>query len=200
MKRMHILFLSLITLFMVFAVSDYAQAAPDPAAFIQEEETEQPSFILPAFLQIIGDEAFEGTALQSAELPESVTEIGERAFANNDNLLVLRLPNHIKSIGKDILAGSKQAALAVYAGSDALDQILGTDCRFFIIASISEKRIVHPEALIAGTVFQTVKYEQKSDTCPVVHKGQRTGRTGAELKAEQYRGIAALYIQSRYFP
>ena len=27
-----------------------------------------------------------------------------------------------------------------------------------------------------------------------------TGRTAAELKGEMYRGIASLYIQSRYFP
>lgn len=210
MKIRHVLFLFFVSILMVFAFSDhvpktdhYPRAILNPVRSfkaVEKEEAEEPSFTLPASLQIIGDEAFEGTALQSVKLPESVEQVGDRAFANNAELLFIQLPERLRLIGEDIIAGSENAAIAVFADSEALDQILGKNYRFFVMTAFSEKRTNSPIIMLAGSASHTEKTEQESGSCPVNTRARRTGRTGAELKGEHYKGIAALYIQSRYFP
>lgn len=54
-------------------------------------------------LEYIGRSAFEGSGdvfskLQSVHLPESLMEIGERAFSNNHNLVEINIPKNIKEI------------------------------------------------------------------------------------------------------
>ncbi len=213
MKKRYILFLFFVSIVMVFAFSDHIPKTtyhslkiPNPAELrlIQEkaekEETEQHSFVLPASLQVIEDEAFEGTALQSVELPESVVEIGDRAFANNDDMIIIRLPNSIQHIGDDVLAGSERAVMAVYAGSETLNQVLGKNYRHYVMVTFNEKQMNMPVALMTGAVSHTEDYEPEDDVCPVESNVRRTGRTVGELKGEKHRGIAALYIRSRYFP
>ena len=51
-----------------------------------------PTFNLPASLQIIEAEAFEGTAIVTVDLPETVETIGERAFANIPTLRQITIP------------------------------------------------------------------------------------------------------------
>ena len=212
MKKGTFLFCFCVSILMVFAFSDHTQKTADHQTILnrtglfqvqgkaEKEEAEQPSFVLPASLQVIEDEAFEGTALQSVELPESVTAIGNRAFADNDDLIIIRLPSSLQSIGDGILDGSERAAMAVYAGSEALDHVLGRNYRHLVMATFSEKRMNCPVALMTGAVSHTENYEPEDDTCPVENHVRRPGRAAAELKGEMYGGIAALYIRSRYFP
>ena len=211
MKKGHLIFLLFMIAFMVFAFSGRApittyhtaKTVPDPAALsrtAEQEKEEQPSVTLPVSLQVIGEEAFEGTALQNVVLPESVREIGDRAFADNEDLLAVQLPGELQSVGDDILAESENAVLAVYANSSAQDLAVAKGYRVFKLTAVSENKTDGPFVLMTGTVFRTKEYKQESDTCSAETKSRRTGRTGAELKGELYRGVAALYVQSRYFP
>lgn len=173
---------------------------PELSARIEEPPARQVSVTLPAGLQVIDDEAFEGTALQSVELPESLREIGDRAFAENKDLAVIRMPDSLDRIGEDILAGSDQAAMAVFADSEILGELQRTDYRFFVMTAFGEKRTNRSFVLMTGSTSQTEGFEQKGSVCPVAAKAKRTGRTGAELKGDLYKGTASIYRQSRYFP
>ena len=75
------------------------------------------AFSLPASLQIIEDEAFEGTALVAVDLPETVEEIGDRAFANIPSLRILKIPDNTKRIGTKIVAGSNNVTITAAPGS-----------------------------------------------------------------------------------
>ena len=66
---------------------------------------------LPASLQIIEDEAFEGTAMISIELPEKVEIIGDRAFANISSLQFVKISDATKVIAKNAFLGSNHVTI-----------------------------------------------------------------------------------------
>lgn len=49
--------------------------------------------------------AFEGGSLESVTIPEGVTAIGARAFANSEKLKTVVLPESLKTIGEEAFAG-----------------------------------------------------------------------------------------------
>ena len=49
-------------------------------------------FTLPASMEVIEEEAFAGTAIENVEFPESLTEVGDRAFADNPDLEIVTFP------------------------------------------------------------------------------------------------------------
>lgn len=115
-----IFFLLLLAAAMIFttalAKEDTSQAnrAPDilPA---------EPSGVLelPASLQSIEDEAFEGTAIREVTLPDSVAYIGERAFANITSLCKIQIPAATKSIANNAFAQSNHVIISAAADSYA---------------------------------------------------------------------------------
>ena len=74
-NRIWIMLLAMLALLMAFTC---AQA--------EEKEDAPIQFRFPASLQIIEEEAFEGTSIVIVDLPESVEEIGDRAFAEIETL------------------------------------------------------------------------------------------------------------------
>ena len=78
-----------------------------------------PSFNLPASLQIIEDEAFEGTAIVRANLPESVKSIGVKAFANIPSLRSVRISEHTERIDQTAFSGSGNVMIIAAPGSYA---------------------------------------------------------------------------------
>ena len=58
-------------------------------------------FRLPAYLEFIAEEAFAGTAAEAVVLPETVTEIGDRAFAEMPRLVAINIPDSVFEIGHD---------------------------------------------------------------------------------------------------
>lgn len=78
-----------------------------------------PAFHLPDSLRVIEDEAFEGTAIVSAELPDSVERIGERAFADISVLRSVKIPDATKEIAKNAFEGSSQVSIIASFGSYA---------------------------------------------------------------------------------
>ena len=206
MKKRLPVFLLILLAFMAFAsfrpLSEPISQTKFARRFIQTEEIqhETVSNTLPSSLQFIDDEAFEGTALQRLVLPDSVTEVGDRAFANNKDLMMIRFPDEIEQIGEEILVGSDKAVMEVYAGSDALSHAKGKGYRYHVMTAFGVEKTARASAWIAGSSSVTHEYEQQRSVCPAETRSRRTGRTAAELKGEMYRGIASLYIQSRYFP
>ena len=89
----------------------------------ETEETEiqiaAAAFRLPSSLRIIEDEAFEGTAIVSAELPETLESIGEHAFAGIPTLRSIRIPENTKEIAKTAFAGSNGVTITGAPGSYA---------------------------------------------------------------------------------
>ena len=77
------------------------------------------SVLLPDSLQQIGEEAFEGTAIVKIDLPESLTTIEDRAFANIKNLRNVYIPRSTTEIGKDVFVGTKQVTITAAPGSYA---------------------------------------------------------------------------------
>ena len=86
---------------------------------IHTETAAPPSFQLPVSLRVIEDEAFEGTAIVSAALPDSLESIGERAFANISALRSVKIPNATKEIAKNAFSGSGQVSIIAFSGSYA---------------------------------------------------------------------------------
>lgn len=88
---------------------------------VLEEPTEVGSFRLPASLRVVGDEAFEGTAVETAILPDGAAEIGDRAFANADGLREVYIPGSVAQIGADAFSGGGGLTVFGLAGSAADD-------------------------------------------------------------------------------
>lgn len=77
------------------------------------------TFKLPASLQYIDDEAFEGTALVNVEISENVEYIGERAFSDIPTLRKVNIPEKTTTIAKSAFAGSSRVTITGAPGSYA---------------------------------------------------------------------------------
>ena len=75
-----------------------------------ETETREVRFAaLPAGLTAITEETFLGTGFTAVILPDGVTEIGDRAFADCPGLLYVRIPAGVKTIAQSAFSGSENA-------------------------------------------------------------------------------------------
>ena len=83
------------------------------------EPADTVTFKLPASLQVIEDEAFEGTAIVSIDLPETVESIGERAFADIPTLLSVKIPEKTKEIARTAFSGSNNVTITAAPNSYA---------------------------------------------------------------------------------
>ncbi|MBR6203672.1 MAG: leucine-rich repeat protein [Candidatus Methanomethylophilaceae archaeon] len=63
--------------------------------------TEGDSYTVPSFIDEIWDGMFEGTSFKSVTIPEPISRIGNRAFANCSRLESVKLPRTLKSIGDE---------------------------------------------------------------------------------------------------
>ena len=193
---------------LIFCVMTFtcAYASTDQKVFDSIHNLSKPEksiirlFHLPDSLQKIEDEAFEGTAIRNVILPYSMTQLGDRAFAENRELLMVQFPEKLQVYGKDLFAGSENAVMEVFAGSDAMAEAMAEGYRYRIMTAFSRLQTEKESAAMTGPFAAVRTAGQQRNICSAEIKGKRTGRTDAELKAEKYQGIAALYIRSRYFP
>ena len=104
---------------MAFAIS-YASAIGKTAITQELPEIEiMTEAILPESVTIIEDEAFEGTALLRVAVPDTVTEIGERAFANILSLRNVRITSTTTYIASTAFEDSNRTAITAPAKSYA---------------------------------------------------------------------------------
>lgn len=68
---------------------------------------------LPSALDAVGEEAFAGTDAWTVELPDGVTSVGARAFANCPNLQRVTLPAALTDIADDAFAGCPDSLMIV---------------------------------------------------------------------------------------
>lgn len=83
------------------------------------EYTLVPDFILPSALVRIESEAFLGASFTYAVLPEGVTTIASRAFADCANLVQIYIPENTTSIAADAFTGSGLKVICGASGSYA---------------------------------------------------------------------------------
>lgn len=76
-------------------------------------------FHVPQQLKAIENEAFEGIDAHQIILSESVTSIGEKAFANCQHLGIIYIPESVKEIALDAFAGDEIITLQVKENSYA---------------------------------------------------------------------------------
>ena len=171
-------------------------------AKVPETAQTKPSFNLPASLQIIDDSAFEGTALVSVDIPESVTYIGDKAFANIPTLVSVHIPDTTRYIGKKAFTNSRQVTITASANSYARDWAKENGFRFQLPVTFSAGNGMVQYASQDDQGFRSSRKErtEAADNRPTEPRERRTGRSVGELKAAQNKGVANLYIQSRYFP
>jgi len=77
------------------------------------------TFVFPASLVLIEDEAFESTAVQTLVLSEPLCQIGERAFADSPNLKTVTIPESVVYIGEHAFDGVSDLTICGEKGSYA---------------------------------------------------------------------------------
>ena len=154
---------------------------------------------LPVSLQIIEDEAFEGTSLTLVEISEKVEKIGERAFANIPMLRSVKLSQSTRHIAKNAFSGSDRVTLTGMPGGYTRTWAKENGIPFTPITaitatsqtnqfvSISAHRTERPEA---GTITGN---EEKTENNP-------TGHTAREIKDPRYEEGIAYHILGRAPP
>ena len=154
------------------------------------------SVSLPSSLLMIEDSAFEGTALQYVQLPEGLTDVGDRAFAEIPTLQIIAMPDSLINIGRDVLAGDPLAAVAASSGSHARGWARHNGYRYIPIAILCAD---HTDSQTSGALLRPggvspeLKTETESSFVP-------SGRPVAELKASACTGRLAMNVRGRYFP
>lgn len=93
--------------------------AEDADARKDGAEDAAPSFKLPASLQSIEDEAFDGVAAETVILPEGLRHIGDNAFANADSLTDVYIPPETSYIGQSAFPQSAKLTIHGAEGSYA---------------------------------------------------------------------------------
>lgn len=80
-------------------------AFPSSLLLDKTDNSASSTFVLPASLVTIRDEAFESTAAEVVIMPDSLTVIGERAFAYSRNLKEISIPKSVTYIGDQTFEG-----------------------------------------------------------------------------------------------
>ncbi len=155
-----------------------------------------PEFNLPESVEIIEEEAFEGTSIVKVSLPYKVSEIGERAFANIKTLCSIQIPTTTKKIASTAFAGSKQvtinAATDSYARTWAKENGVPFSPITVLYAGIGSQSVTASLSSISKEVLDTESPNTK-DT-------HRTWRKLEEIQVHDTIEIIANVIQGRAPP
>ena len=165
----------------------------------RSEEIDPKQFKLPSSLIIIEDEAFEGTAIEKAELPDTVESIGENAFANIATLKNINIPNSTTFIGKDAFRGSNQVTITAapksYARAYALENKIPFNPITGFYAFIPPTQSTSP----LNDLTEQQKLLDEEETTDN-QRANQTGRMTGDLNADRYEIIMAFHIQGRSPP
>lgn len=90
------------------------------------------SFLLPDSLQIVGDEAFSGTAVETVIFPDGFLQIGERAFDTARHLTDVYIPKTTEYIADSAFPITSKLTLHGIDGSYAKDWANRHDIPFVV--------------------------------------------------------------------
>ena len=199
MKKL-IFVIILIVSVMAFTIA-YASNNQDENAYYNSvyDESKKPllrTFNLPISVEIIEDEAFEGTAITNIVLPETVTIIGDRAFANIKTLRTIRIPMSTASIAKTAFIGTNNVTITAapnsYARTWAKENGLPFSPLTVIYAGTGNQSITASLSSVSKEVPDTESSETQ-DT-------YRTWRKIEEIQVHDTIEIIANVIQGRAPP
>lgn len=189
--------------FYSLAYADEIPASDKHQSGLRTYKTLPSAAAAPSSLRVIGEEAFEGTAIESFQLGNSLEQIGNRAFANMPELHILYIPSSLKEIGEGILVNSDKVQIASFSCGVVKPWAVRHDIPFVPIAAINGETNLLIIANVEAEINQGEKYVKDSfyiRKYTTNEAERRTGRTIGELKFSSIKGIANPYIQSRYFP
>ena len=176
-------------------VRQLEESSSDPNAFVSltaEKEDAAVVFKLPAALESIGDEAFEGTAIEKVEIPENVKSIGERAFANIRSLRIVRIPVTTTFIGKAAFTGSDRVTIIGAPGSYARAWAKENGLPFAETAVLYAGAAGVQMSVRATAEPSAVQLKEMNASCDAKQAPQ--WRKNGELKADQYDLCIANHI------
>ena len=151
---------------------------------------------LPASVTIIEDEAFEGTTLVKVDLPETVTKVGERAFANISSLREVKIPIATKYIASTAFEGSYRTTITAPANSYARAYARNQGLPFSpIVMFCATTQAPSVSALSFNRSTEVVETEGKSDFNP-----ETQWRRIEELNVTRTEELIANHVQGRAPP
>lgn len=154
--------------------------------------------ILPEALEVIADEAFEGTAITIVVLPENVETIGDYAFANINTLRNISIPNKTTYIGENAFKGSNSVTITGAPKGYARAWAHENGIPFSPITSFyAFNNTVQVNGGLTNSRAERLDVESEQTE---EEKPKPTGRMTGELNAEKKETITAFYIQGRSPP
>ena len=103
----------------VLAVGGPISGSSSPCVLGTVRGTSGGSIILPNALNAVEDEAFMGSSVQYVYLGSRVQRIGNKAFAQCDNLTAIHIPDSVTDIAEDAFQGSSQVKIVCSPDSAA---------------------------------------------------------------------------------
>ncbi len=200
---------------MIFALGVIAgkTSDPDPGVSLpgaifdaSVEQTGRPlndmSAVMPKNLEIIESEAFEGTALAKVILPDKLSIIGNRAFANAPFLIEVYIPESTVQIGENAFdEDPSYLNLKAFHGSYAQKWAYGKKIGFILLEGITRRKETVVAAFKAEERNKKIFVSSGIRNVSSNEKQERsTGRSADDLKASVYTGKDSVYVRSRYFP
>lgn len=155
-------------------------------------------FKLPASLQSIEDEAFEGTAMIAVDIPETVERIGERAFSNIATLRKVRIPEKTTFIAKTAFDGSNRVTITGAPGSYARKYARENGIPFAPLTVMYANADAGGGIGLSGsrTSSETTDAEGQDKQ----NENRPTGRTAGEIKVQTNLDGVAYHITGRAPP
>ena len=120
-KRIFCLIAMIVAFSLDFMPSQASQAAPEeekkssPAAVQKAENV----LVLPASLQMIGEDAFGGSAAEAVLLPTGLETVEKKAFADMPELKSVYVPETVTEIDRQAFSGAGKPVLIGQSGSRA---------------------------------------------------------------------------------
>ena len=170
--------------------------APDNDSAVQALRFEN-TFILPASLQTIGEEAFEGTAASAVILPENQLTVFQRAFSNMIHLEAINIPETGTLIGNTVFSGSQHVVIYGAEGGRAEQYARNNHLEFCPVQEWMQGR----NARVFSIRRLTALYQAfQILILAYILKFRITGRKNCETRSLQRKRRIEMHTLDEYFP
>lgn len=194
MKKLYVFMLVSLAI-VAFTISASSEKVAVVILELKENEIVQESK-LPTSVEVIEDEAFEGTALIRIELSDKTVSVGERAFADISSLREIRIPFSTKHISSNAFEGSNRTTITAPANSYARAFARTHGLPFSPIAMLcASVQGITISALSVNRSTEVVETEAKTNFSP-----ETQWRRIEELNITRTEELIANHVQGRAPP